>query len=125
MNEYNLQSETTLHNLSYIQWSVELAYVVIGIFGGILSVIKLLKINLPIILRALIPEPYLFVYFILPGIYYSYPLYSGENMFKGWAEVMELFLYMALVLHLLTLEKNKKYFAKNSIEKSSKIKNHS
>lgn len=103
--ENNLQNETTLHNLSFIQWIVEVAYVIIGILGGTLWLIRKIKFKLPPYSRWFIPDPYLFAFFIFPGIYYAYPLYSGENLFKEWAEVMELFLYAGVVLHTVALGK--------------------
>jgi hypothetical protein len=103
MVKNNLQGEITLHNLDYIQWTVEIAYVVIGILGGTLWLIKKTKIHLPPYINWLIPSSYLFAFFIIPGIYYAYPVYSGKNLIREWAEVMELFLYAGIVLHAITM----------------------
>jgi len=105
MAENNLQNETTVHNLNFIQWMVEIAYAVIGLAGGTLWLLKKTKINLSFHSNWFIPANYLFAFFIFPGVYYVYPLYSGENLIKEWAEVMELFLYVGVVLHAITLSK--------------------
>lgn len=105
MAENNLQNETTVHNLSFIQWMVEVAYAVIGLAGGTLWLLRKTKINLSFHNNWFIPANYLFAFFIFPGIYYAYPLYSGENLIKEWAEIMELFLYAGVVLHAITLIK--------------------
>ncbi|MBP7700501.1 hypothetical protein KA111_00400 [Candidatus Woesebacteria bacterium] len=110
-NEYlienNTQNETTVHNLKSIQWSVEVGYAIIGMLGALMWLIKKTKIKLPPAMRWLIPSSYFLGFFFLPGIYYSYPIYSIDNLIREWAEIMELFLYTGIVFHVIevTLEK--------------------
>lgn len=111
-NEYlvenNTQKETTIHNLKSIQWSVEVGYAIIGMLGAVLWLIRKTKIKLSPAMRWLIPSSYLLGFFFLPGIYYSYPVYSIDNLIREWAEIMELFLYAGIVFHAIevTLEKS-------------------
>jgi hypothetical protein len=104
-SQLNSQKETTLHNLYSVQWMVEKAYLIIGILGGTLWLIpKRLTSHIPY--HLLIPPYYLFGFFLIPGIYYAYPLYSGENQIKAWAEVTELLLYGGIVAYAIYVVRN-------------------
>lgn len=105
LSKINLQNETTLHNINTVQWIVEISYALIGILGGILWLLPQKYFKKYQHLELLIPKWYLFGFFIFSGIYYCYPLYSGINLFRSWAEIFELLLHVGIVGHVLNISK--------------------
>lgn len=99
--EINRQEEITVHNIRGIEWMVEIAYVVIGLTGGLLWIIKKYLTKLHTGLKLLVPSYYFSLLFLIPAIYYLYPIYSTVNLISEWSEVMELLLYMGISGHLI------------------------
>jgi len=100
MLKINRQKELTIHNLYSIEWMVQRGYIIIGLLGGSIWMVKKRLLKLSTHFRWLIPSSYLIYFFVLPGLYNIYPLVLGENLIREWSEVMELLLYSGMVIHV-------------------------
>ncbi len=115
LTKINLQNEITLHNINSVQWLVEILYAFIGILGGLLWVIPKRFSRKHQVIDFFIPKCYLFGFFIMPGFYYSYPLYSQVNLFEEWAEIFELYIYIGISIHALQISTINKNVIKSQI----------
>lgn len=103
--QINRQNEITLHNINAVQGVTENLYALIGVSCGLLWLIPKKYTKKHWWTEIFIPRSYLFGFFLMPGIYYCYPLYSGSNLIIDWAEFFELLLYIGIVIHCLNIYK--------------------
>lgn len=105
--EHNVQQETTIHNLSSIHGLVEKFYFGIGLLAVFLFLFRE-KIKIKSIQNWLNIPWYLIPYFGIQVLYYSYFLFSTENIFKEWSEIIELMILIGLVIYFLNVILNRK-----------------
>lgn len=90
----NIQAETNLHNLRYLQGLTHLSYALIGLCGGLgfllLGNSRLRRLSV------IIPPWYISPYFLLPGIYYVLRMLDVVHSWKQ--ELFELVLSLGFIL---------------------------
>jgi len=105
--EINRQKELTFHNIYAVEWMVQWLYILIGLFGGLLWIVKKPMVKIWPYFRWIAPSYYLAGFFLLAGGYNLYPFVLNQNVIPEWSEVAELFLYIGLSIHMIEKAKLK------------------
>lgn len=102
LSEINQQQEITVHNIEGVQLFVGFGYMLISLYGISMWFIKdkIKKLQKSKYSYLFIPSPSLLLLFGFSFIYNFRTLFGNHN-WGMWSEVAELFLYLALFLHLL------------------------
>lgn len=103
IKELNRQQETTLHNLTAVEWLVGWGYLVIswlGLLGRPIAtyLTKIARLSSPLtkIFISWWPTINFAGYFLVPAIYHTISRTQPWGIWPAWSEIVELYLYAGL-----------------------------
>lgn len=99
-NEYNVQKETSIHNLKPFQPIIDKMYLILCFLGSFAWLIKKIISRANFSIKYFIPGWFTSSYFFIAFLFYTYNLINQE--FNYLYESMELLTYMGITFYLLS-----------------------